>query len=338
MKVAIIGAGRMGRRHIEAVRKLGLDLVGVCDLNPESLALAALEQNVQPEMHYSGVHGLLEKARPDCVIVSTTAPSHCEYTCLAAEAGVKFILVEKPMAVSLVECDRMIETCTRFGTELAVNHPTRFLEKLIETKQLLKSERFGGFASMTVVAGNVGMAMNGTHFIEMFRFLAEDNFQEITAWFSHESVPNPRGTQYEDRAGSIRISTRGGKRFYLEAGSDQGHGVRLTYAGRFGQISIDELNGKMTLSEREEGYRELPTTRYGMPSIVTERDVAPTDVVSATCSVLNALLSGGDFTTGEDGRRTVEVLAAAYQSSENGSVPVRLETASLPRNRVFPWA
>jgi len=338
MRTIVIGAGRMGRRHIEAVRRLGIELAGVCDISPASLELARTEQGVPSELLFTEVPAMLERARPDCVIVATTAPSHCDYACLAAESGARFILVEKPMAVSLAECDRMIEVCTRLGARLAVNHPTRFLDKLVEAKRLLQSEAFGGFASMTVVTGNVGLAMNGTHFFEMFRYLAEEPAAEVTAWFSPETVPNPRGAQYEDRAGSIRISTAGGKRFYMEAGADQGHGVRLILAGRHGQIAIDDLAGRMTLACREEAHRGLPTTRYGMPAESDDVAVAPTDVVAATSAVLQALLSGDAVTSGEDGRRVVEVLVAAYRSAESGSVPVRIGSVQLPRDRVFPWA
>lgn len=338
MKVAIIGTGRMGRRHVEAVRRLGLALVGVCDISPESLELARTEQGVPSELHFSDVALMLDRTHPDCVIVATTAPSHCDYACLAAEAGARFILVEKPMAVSLAQCDRMIEVCARRGARLAVNHPTRFMPRSIEPKRLVTLRDFGGLASVTVIAGNVGMAMNGTHFVEMFRFMTGEDPIEVTAWFSPENVPNPRGEEYEDRAGSLRVTTASGKRLYVEIGADQGHGLQVVYAGRFGRLSVDELAGTMTLVVREAEYRDLPTTRYGMPASVSEHHIGAADVVSAACAVLESLFDGSSFPSGEDGRRAVEVLVAAYQSAENGNMPVKLGSAPLPRDRVFPWA
>lgn len=338
MKTAIIGAGQMGRRHIEAVRRLGHDLVGICDSSQESLALAGREMNVPVELHFRDASEMLDHARPTCVIVSTTAPSHCKFTCLAAESGVRYILVEKPMAVSLAECDKMIETCARHGSRLAVNHPTRFMPRSAAPKSLVSMPEFGGLCSVTVVAGNVGMAMNGTHFVEMFRFMTEENPVEVTAWFSPEKVSNPRGEQYEDRAGSFRVTTPSGKRLYVEIGADQGHGLQVIYAGRFGRLTVDDLAGTMSLVVRESQYRELPTTRYGMPAVASEHSIAPADAVSAACSVLKALVSEADFPTGDDGRVAIEVLVAAYQSAENGNAPVKIGTMQLQRNRVFPWA
>ena len=43
MKAAVIGAGRMGRRHVQVVQELGLDLVGVADANPEALLMIPAE-------------------------------------------------------------------------------------------------------------------------------------------------------------------------------------------------------------------------------------------------------------------------------------------------------
>jgi predicted dehydrogenase len=256
---------------------------------------------------------------------------------MAAERGVKYILVEKPMAVSLEDCDRMIETCNRCGAKLAVNHQMRFMEQYTEPKRLFATEAYGGLASMTVVAGNFGFSMNGIHYFEAFRFLADEALVEVTAWFSPGTVPNPRGAQFEDRAGCIRAVTASGKRLYMEISADQGHGIRAIYACRNGMITVNELTGELFSSEREEQYRGLPTTRYGMPAVDGQRTIQPCEVVDASVAVIKALLSGVDNVSGEDGRRVIELLVAAYQSAEQGSAPVRLDVG-IDRNRVFPWA
>ena len=337
MKAAVIGAGRMGRRHIQVVRELGMDLVGVCDVKAEALQLAEKEQQVPKEQQYSDVKTLLKKTRPECVIVATTAPTHCEYTCLAAENGTKYILCEKPMAVSLEECDRMITCCKKFGTALAINHQMRFMEQYIEPKKIVHSEAFGGLSSVTVVAGNFGLAMNGAHYFEMFRYMTDEAPKEVTAWFSSASVPNPRGPQFQDRAGAVRITTASGKRFYLETSDDQGHGLQVIYAGRYGQLMVDELAGLMRWVMREEQHRSLPTTRYGMPWIESTRKIVPADVIAPSKAVLKALLEKKNYPTGEEGRLAVAALVAAYVSHESGHAAVQID-GQLPSVRKFPWA
>jgi predicted dehydrogenase len=154
VRIAVVGVGRMGRRHVQAVRSLGFEICGVCDTSQESLALAEKEQGVAPDRHFSSLKSLLGVARPDGVIIATTAPTHAEYTCLAAEAGVKAILCEKPMATSLADCDRMIEVCRTHGAKLAINHQMRFMEQYQVPKSVAEGEAFGGLKSVTVVAGS----------------------------------------------------------------------------------------------------------------------------------------------------------------------------------------
>ena len=336
-KIAVIGVGRMGRRHVQVARQVGAEVSGVYDINPQSLALAQSEHGLASDVLFDDLDSLFATAKPECVVIATTADSHASLACMAAERGVQFVLVEKPMAVSLQECDHMVETCKRHGTKLAVNHQMRFMDQYTEPKRLFQTEGYGGMTSMTVVAGNFGMAMNGSHYFEAFRFLADEDLAEITAWFSADAVANPRGPQFQDRAGSIRAVTRSGKRFYMEAGADQGHGVRVVYGCRYGMLTVNELDGELHCSEREQQFRDLPTTRYGMPSVNTRHSIRPADVVDTSAAVLERLLRGENTVSGEDGRLVVQALIAAYQSAEHGSVAVRLDS-ELDRTRAFPWA
>lgn len=338
MKTAILGVGRMGQRHIQVARDLELELVGICDQNPETLFAVGNEYGLAPERQFTDVAALLQQTQPECVIIATTAPTHSSYTCLAAEAGARYILCEKPMATSLADCERMIDACRRNNTKLAINHQMRFMEQYTEPKRILQGADFGGLKSVTVVAGNFGMAMNGTHYFEMFRYLTDEAAVEVTAWFSVEKISNPRGAQFEDRAGSVRIETATGKRFYMDISADQGHGMKVIYGGAYGQIVVDEFSGDLSIDAREEQYRELPTTRYGMPRVAFKAKVAPADAVAPTRAVLDALLKDRDVPSGEDGRLAVACLVAAYFSDENGHLPIRIDDERLPRDRVFPWA
>jgi predicted dehydrogenase len=334
---AVIGAGRMGRRHIEMVRQLGLELVGVSDAQPASLALAATQQGVPEHLLFADASAMLTQTTPSCVVVATTAPSHCEYTCLAAERGAKYILCEKPMAVSLAECDQMIRVCARHGARLAVNHQMRFMQQYMEPKRLLASPVFGGLTSVTVVAGNVGMNMNGIHYFEMFRYLTDEPVSSVWAWFSEDNVPNPRGAQFVDRSGSIRLQTPSGKRFYMESGTDQGHGIVVVFAARYGQIIVDEVAVTLRYTARLEEHRQQPTTRYGMPWFEHSEPIAA-NVVDGSRAVMEALIQDRNYPSGEDGRSAVCSLVAAYVSSESGNTRVDPRSAELPGSRVFPWA
>lgn len=337
MNFAVIGVGRMGRRHIHSAYIAGLKLVGVVDLNQSSLSEARIEHNISDDIIFDSDTKLYDHIIPECVIVSTTADSHCELVCRAAKHGAKYILVEKPLAVSIEQCQTMIDVCEKYGSLLSVNHQMRFMDQYILPKTLSNSSPFGGFRSMTVVAGNFGMSMNGTHYIEAFRFLCDEDPHEVTAWFDDESIPNPRGRHFEDKAGALRITTKSGKRFYLEIGSDQGHGIEVTYTSRNGHVHVSELYGELSTTVRKNEFKDLPTTRYGMPAHRESILIKPVEVVDSTAEVLKALLNDNNRVTAEQGMLAVKVLVAAYQSAENGNKPVKLD-AVKDFNRMFPWA
>lgn len=337
-RAAVIGAGAMGKRHIQVVRDLGLELVGVCDQRAESLATAAQEFNLTPAQQFSDAAEMLKTLQPELVVIATTTPSHAPFTITAAEAGAKYILCEKPMAASLAQCDQMLAACEQHGTKLAINHQVRFLETYQVIKELLYSEAFGGMTSITIVGGNFGMAMVATHQFELLRFMADEYPAEVSAWFSPEIVANPRGAEFEDRAGSVRVVTPSGKRLYIDAGSDQGHGMSFIFAARYGQIVFDPFAGVLTATSRKAEHRALPTTRYGMPSEQIERRFEPVNAVTPTRRVLEALLSNGDYPNGEDGRTALMTLVAAYISAEAGGVPTLIDRNTLPIDRLFPWA
>jgi predicted dehydrogenase len=207
-----------------------------------------------------------------------------------------------------------------------------------ETKRIIESDAFGGLCSITVVGGNLGMAMNGTHYFEMFRYMTDEAPVEVSAWFSPEKVPNPRGPQFEDPAGAVRLTSASGKRFYMEISADQGHGLHVICAGPYGQLVLDELAGNVKLITRNEEYRNLPSTRYGMPTMEKNFKIQSVDVIGTSRAVLVALLNKTNFPSGEDGRLALSVLVGAYVSDENGHRSVRIDEELLPRERVFPWA
>ena len=328
----------MGRRHVQVVEQLGLSIAGICDRSAEALAAAGAEHGIAEGARFTDFAALLQETRPEAAIVATHAPSHGAFVCQAAAAGVKYILCEKPMAVSLAECDRMLAVCARHGAHLAVNHQMRFMPQYTEAKRIVDSPEFGGLTSVTVVAGNIGLAMNGTHYFELFRYLTGERPAEVTAWFSPQKVANPRGAQFEDCGGAIRVTTPAGARLYMEIGADQGHGIQVIYAGPYGQLLADELTGTLRLAVRQPEQRQLPSTRYGAPAVESSVAVPASDAVAPTKAVLSALLAGQDFPSGADGRQAVAVLVAGYLSHESGHAPLPLSAVETAAERVFPWA
>ncbi|NJK91165.1 MAG: Gfo/Idh/MocA family oxidoreductase [Blastochloris sp.] len=106
MKAALVGLGRMGMRHYDNLQSLGLDVVGVCDAVAEARESAQLKTGLSGDRVYSEPGRMMSEKKPECLVVATTAPAHAEMVSMAVTHGVRYILCEKPMAVSLVEAEK----------------------------------------------------------------------------------------------------------------------------------------------------------------------------------------------------------------------------------------
>ena len=337
MKFCVIGLGRMGRRHLQVAKNLNFDIEGLFDPMPDSVRLAQEEQRLPSSAIFGSVEQMLNEIKPQAIVIASTAPSHCEYVVQAAKAGVRYILCEKPMATSIEECNQMIEVCAEHGAHLAINHQMRFMEQYTEVKELAQSDAMGGLRSITVAGSNFGLAMNAVHYFEMFRFLTGEDIELVNFWADDEKVPNPRGPQYEDRSGQLRAISRSGVRLYMDIGGDQGHGIHVAYGCRYGQILVDELAGFMRFTARNKEFRELPTTRYGMPSTTEVQQIAPADAIAPTQAVWQAMLDGRPYPDGAAGLHAVRALVAANISAESVGESVAVMQESVLQ-RCFLWA
>src|SRR5690348_9858483 len=122
LRIGIVGSGFMGLTYSEALSKYvrGARLTGVAG-GSRAAGLAA-EYGVP---HSNSLESLLARDDVDAVVLATPDTVHCEQTVAAAAAG-KHVLVEKPMAPNVAQCDRMIAACREAGVNLAVVKTERY--------------------------------------------------------------------------------------------------------------------------------------------------------------------------------------------------------------------
>jgi predicted dehydrogenase len=124
LRVAAIGVGSLGRHHGRNYAELGVEgrveMVGVCDANAETAASVAADNNCPSFMDWRELIG-----KVDVVSIATPTETHCEIACAFLEKGVH-VLVEKPIALTLDEADRMIAAADALGSKLMVGQLERF--------------------------------------------------------------------------------------------------------------------------------------------------------------------------------------------------------------------
>lgn len=123
-RVAAIGVGSLGRHHARNYGELAaegrVEFVGVADSNPETADAIAAEHCVQPFTAWSELIG-----RVDAVSIATPTETHCDIACEFLAAGVH-VLVEKPIALTLAEADKMIAAANASEAKLMVGQLERY--------------------------------------------------------------------------------------------------------------------------------------------------------------------------------------------------------------------
>jgi len=124
LKTAVIGVGSLGQHHArnyaELAREGKGEFVGVCDTNEEQAREISTRNGCA---FFTDWRDLLDKV--DAVSIVTPTETHAEIACEFLEKGVH-VLVEKPIARSLEETDRMIASAQKTGAKLMVGHLERF--------------------------------------------------------------------------------------------------------------------------------------------------------------------------------------------------------------------
>lgn len=338
LRTAVVGLGRMGIRHVQALQKLGMNICGVADSSADALMSAQSAYGIAPQSCFNDANDMIARVGPEALVVATTAPTHARFVQAAAEAGVRYVLCEKPLATSLAEAEVMLQSCARAGTRLAVNHQMRYMPQYTRVKALIDSAALGPLASVLVAGSNFGLAMNASHYFEMFRYVSGEPVLEIQAWLEEEQLANPRGPQFEDRSGRLLARAASGRTMYVDFSANAGWGLQVIYICKHGQIFVDELNGEMIVKSRQTEFRALPTTRYGMPVDITRVQIEPADTVAPTIAVWNALLADDGYPDGQTGTHALACLVAAHASHAVGGRPVRLEGLDDWRGTDFKWA
>ena len=136
-RVAVIGVGHLGQHHARILAAMPeVDLVAVVDRKAERAAEIAAKRGTAPLTDALALVG-----RVDAVTVATPTVSHVEIALPFVEAGVA-VLVEKPLAASLAEADRLVEAAEARDTLLATGHTERFNPAVAVVLPLVSSPRF----------------------------------------------------------------------------------------------------------------------------------------------------------------------------------------------------
>jgi len=334
----LLGSGFMAHTYAESLAKHVPDghLVAVAE-GTRAQALAS-EYGVDLEPNAAA---LLARDDIQAALICTPHSTHRALTEAAAAAG-KHVYIEKPMAVTLADCDAMIAACRDAGVLLDVNHVTRHRASPLAAKGLIDDGSIGELRIVRILssvlayltpehgwahkAGEGGAWLDmGVHMFDALRWFTNSEVDTIFA-----VVRDFAGDPNQRRSGLAEVVMRNGVIVQLLISFEMpspglGSQSQWTFIGSDGIVESDSY-GKVRLG-RGDDWREI----YEMPPFALNEDVYSPIRLAAFADQTQQFAQGvqagfaaaGPALHGEDGRAAVEVVEAGLRSSERGEA-VRL--------------
>ncbi len=314
---------RMPHSHVSAYHHVAdTELVAVCDLVPDLLAqFQSTWGETLPEVNqYTDYDEMLAKENLDIVSVVTGDHVHANLVIGAAEAGVKGIVCEKPLATTLADADRMIAAVDKAGIPMLVDHTRRWTFPWVQVGELLRSGEIGDV--LRVVGSQGGpramLFRNGTHFCDTLLWLAggnptavyaviEKGFEDYGGVYASDGGHDPD----TDPAMSIMIEFDNDVRGFWNACKQMPRVFDLEVFGSKGRIRVNK-DEAFVIYDEDRGQLVRPI----------ERDQYTQGEISGAVTELVELIRNGGkpSSTPREARNVLEVLLGALQSQANGNV------------------
>lgn len=250
VNVLLVGAGRMGIRHLRGLAEGGAT-ANVVD--PRADARSAITGAAT----YASVEEALAAGDYDAAVLAETAAGRLERFQRIAEAGIPRVLVEKPIEQSRTRTHAIVDVARRLGTDARVNHFYRTLPLFEELR------RAGGPFHLSVTGGAFGLACNGIHWIDLAVWLSGGaDGSLLHGELDDVVIESGRGPGFRDFGGRALFGFADGTRLFLDSVAASSAPMRVVITQRTRQTVIDPLELRTTVIERDPAST-LPPYRYG---------------------------------------------------------------------------
>lgn len=347
LRVGLVGCGFIGHPHAKALLRVpNAQLVAVADVNPAAAQAFGAKYGAQA---HSDAREMVARPDIDAVLVTTPPNAHPEVAIAALEAG-KHVLVQKPLALTLADCDRMIAAARQANRQLMTAFFEMYHPAFAAAKQLVDQGAIGRVFLMKAmmawyseinnwrfdpkIAGG-GILMDGhVHHAALFQWYSgsepEKVYSEYGALASSAPIDDTGVTIVRSKSALLEIS--GSNRLRQPVAQFPGQGFfkeHFEIFGTEGTILIHPLD-RPSLRVYSDKY-QLPGVKPGW--VIPRVDSTDFDDRIGYCqfnpdedpwvglvrAFTDSILAGRPVPTpGEFGRKALEVVLAAYQSGREG--------------------
>jgi UDP-N-acetylglucosamine 3-dehydrogenase len=306
--MAVIGTGFWGKNHARIYKELEeTDLIAVCDIDPARARAVADQFGAKP---YTNLSKMLQNDDVTAVSICTWSTSLARVATEAVKAG-KHVLVEKPMAESVGQAEKLLEMAKKRRVHVTVGFLMRFIPGLQRIKQAVEEKTIGELVCATAKRvsqwperiGDVGVVKDtAIHDIDVMLYLFNKDPIAVYA-----KIGNMRHKKFEDYA-QIMLTFEGEKTAFIESNWLTPYKTRILIAT--GSEAIMNLD-YMTQELRIEDAKETVQPRYPIqePLKLELRHFA------------NCILGKEKpLITGLDGLRALKIAESALKSSATGRI------------------
>lgn len=332
LRIAVIGAGRMGITHAEnlARRVRGVHLVAVTTSDPQRAQEARHRCGRAPDGSqqaiYPDVESLLAAGSLDAVCIASSTSAHADNVVRCAKAGLH-IFCEKPLALTLEDCDRAITAAEGAGVKLMLGHVRMFDAGHVEAKRLISAGAIGRPLVFRAISGDVDppppsfadLAVSGGllldamyHDLYLARWLLND--EVVRTYGEGGALVDPAIGEVGDVDNAVvtlRFANGGLGTLYVSRTTRYGHDLRVEVIGDEGAIHIGRFRQTpVRLLDRDGVHHDMPWT-------------TPDRLGEAFVSEMQAFVDCLDRdieppVTGHDSRAIVAIGLAATRSMKEG--------------------
>jgi predicted dehydrogenase len=324
-RAAVIGCGKIGSEFDEDPRAAAYgvcthagayaacrdtELVALGDTDPAKVERCGRRWGVAAR--YRDPRRLLAEQRPEIVSICTPDPTHSELLRMALLAdGVRAILAEKPLALSLPEAEELVGLARRRGVVLAVNYSRRHDEHHGRLRDLIRA---GGIGEIRTVLGlyTKGTLHNGTHWFDLARFLLGEVRRVAGRDRLHEGGDDPTYDAQLEFGGDVVASLYGcSARDYTV--------FEFDLVGSRGRVRVVDSGAAMEFYEVVEG---MPFAGYRALALKQRLGDGLRNVpLRAVEDLVDCLgRNGVPRCSGDDGVRALRIALAVAESAATGQV------------------
>ena len=331
VSLGLIGAGRAGMIHARNFRASvpHAVLTAVADPCRENVQ-AALEE-LEIEKGYEDYRELLEDEEIDAVIIVTPTKYHCEIAVAAARAG-KHILCEKPMAMTVEECEIMEEAAKKYHVKLQVAFMRRFDSAFTEAKNVVDAGEIGDVVMVRsntrgpsipkpwmydIKKSNGPLAEVNSHDIDTLRWFTGSEFKTIYAMGANYRCPDAK-QDFPDFYDNVILAAgfENGMQGMIDGaqGVLYGYDARVEILGTRGCIFLGKTRERPITVCRSDMHRYEAFTnswRFLFKDAYLEEDMDFVDCI---------LTDREPKVTGYDGKMAVKVVTAGNRSVSTGQI------------------